>query len=113
MNEITYEQQSSPTQQQPESPEVVGTSLSERADSPEFQLGQYFIPPCGSYETTRLLEELQKLAQEISYEKSSPIRADELLQVDFGKARYSSFDKKVFKRKNRGNQYAFKKSGRY
>jgi hypothetical protein len=106
-------EQSIPTQQQPKSPEVVGTGLSGGPDNHEFQLGQYFASPCGSYKTTGLFEELSKLTQTLSDAESSPARAYELLHSGVGKRWYSSSDKKAFKCKNRGNRYAFKKSGHY
>jgi len=104
-------EQSSPTQQQPESPEVVGTDLSGGPDRTAiWQLGQCFA---GSGEMQRLSEELQKLAQTLSNEESCALRADELLQANTRKERHSSSLKEAFKRKNRGNHYAFKKSGHY
>lgn len=110
MNEIIYEQ-SSATSEQPESTEVMGTDLSGRADYTAFwQLGQCFAR---SGEMQRLSEELQKFAQTLSNAKSSIVRANGVLQIDFGKIRHSSLGKEAFKRKNRGNQYTTKKSGHY
>ena len=101
MNEITNEQ-SSPTQQHPKSPEVVGTSLQRRAGSFGFQkLGEYFESDCGSYETTGLLEELSQFAQTISNEKPGTARANELLHTFIKQKKHGSrANAEVFKRKN-------------
>jgi hypothetical protein len=124
MNEITNGQQNSATQQQPESPEVVGTSLLVGSGDSGLSPRNPAIRGVGyvesilqcfarSEEDERLSKELQELAQKVSYEKSSPLRADELLQVDLGERRYSRANAEAFKRKNRGNNYAFKKPSHY
>jgi hypothetical protein len=66
-------EQSSPTQQQPESPEVVGTDLSGGSDRTAIWYD------CGSEEVKRLLAELSQPSQEISNAEPGAIRINGLL----------------------------------
>jgi len=102
-------EQSSAEVKQPKSPEIVGTGLSGRADSAEFQLGQCFAR---SGEMQRLSKELQKFAQTLSHEKPCIARVDELRRIEVRQKKYGSrINSKTIKLQNYRHKSNFTKRG--
>lgn len=103
-------EQSSTTQQQPESSEIMGTDLSGGPDfTAIWELRQCFAR---SGEDARLSKELQELTQEIPNEKSSSTRANELLHTFIKQKKYGSrINSKKIKLQNHRYKSNFTKCG--